>query len=1074
MEKIFALWSLLNTSAITSCVLMLGYLLGGSPAAFGQQYPFIPVPGSPKGVSSLFEDSKGRLWLGGRQSACFDGARFFPLSDYGLPAGDANVFSEDTSGVIWVGTDTGIYQFVNGRMEEISNVGAQSLVAVTSDIAVAVLGRYLPASAPIVRIVRTRNGWKIETVTGLVSSGRLTLDASGTLLYPTPGEGWSEVGREDLEHWQPGDNMPVTRHPIVNFPADMTVMRDHSGCVWWSGGDRDAGYDCGRGPQVAPTKGVNLRSRIHEATDGSIVLMGGSLLLIGRPGTFQIASPANGMPSVVDAIKARDGTVWVATLVGGLYRFAAPFRIEYWTIRDGVTDTPWAITRSGDRVYAGMNKRIVVLRNDRSRWETVTVFNDGALVSGLLGADDGTLMAGIKNDGAVQLSRQGNVFAKTEKEHPPGVMRFARIPDGETWLGQTRLGRIRRVGKVLQFEDHPLRTQPSRTILAIKYETVTRRLWACYNGGLVERDEHGVWKEFTTRDGLLANDCWSLAPLPNGDLWYSYFDVYGIALVRPRPDGGLTVRQYRLEDGLKDPRALTFERDQRGWLWRGGAAAVNVANQTEAEAGNWLQLDELDGFPAGGMNSGSAFVDEDQSLWLGADNDLVHYAPAPDLVTPQFSPQIVVSAFSWEGRAPRLAEASSDFPHDANVVGHIGSLQFTHRNGLRLRFRILPEHPAWREANSLDLPLGSLSSGSHALEVQGRVFTGPWSPSRTRTFTVLPSVWLAPRAFFFYLLITALLGSGAYLLYRRRQAVDAELLPDLAAWRLGALLPDVRELEGTLIGSCFEVGQLLARGGFANVMNGYDRDRRQRCAVKVFRSEVKDKAWIQRRFEEEVTALQRIRHPNVVKIYAHGTTSSGAQYLVMEFIEGKNLREVLDGGPISRRRTARLLRQLAEALDAIHAERIWHRDVKPENIIIRNEGDPKEEAVLIDFSIAIVQDANETLYGLSRAAGSFDYMAPEQTSGYAEASSDVYSLSKVAIEMLAGGRVSHLLPKVYLELPDRVRELLCNLPFKLSQDSINTLARALELDPRKRPSVAKDLIDPLALDLESDTLVPGE
>ena len=90
MEKIFALWSLLNTSAITSCVLVLGYLVGGSPAAFGQQYPFIPVPGSPKGVSSLFEDSKGRLWLGGRQSACFDGARFFPLSDYGLPAAMRN------------------------------------------------------------------------------------------------------------------------------------------------------------------------------------------------------------------------------------------------------------------------------------------------------------------------------------------------------------------------------------------------------------------------------------------------------------------------------------------------------------------------------------------------------------------------------------------------------------------------------------------------------------------------------------------------------------------------------------------------------------------------------------------------------------------------------------------------------------------------------------------------------------------------------------------------------------------------------------------------------------------------
>jgi serine/threonine protein kinase len=106
--------------------------------------------------------------------------------------------------------------------------------------------------------------------------------------------------------------------------------------------------------------------------------------------------------------------------------------------------------------------------------------------------------------------------------------------------------------------------------------------------------------------------------------------------------------------------------------------------------------------------------------------------------------------------------------------------------------------------------------------------------------------------------------------------------------------------------------------GFANVMEGYDRERNQRCAVKVFRSEVKDKAWIQRRSEQEVAALRKVRHPN--------------------------------------------------------AQDIWRRHVKPENVIVRNEGLPEEEAVLIDFSTAIVRDANETLHGLSRAAGSFDLL----------------------------------------------------------------------------------------------------
>jgi tRNA A-37 threonylcarbamoyl transferase component Bud32 len=401
-------------------------------------------------------------------------------------------------------------------------------------------------------------------------------------------------------------------------------------------------------------------------------------------------------------------------------------------------------------------------------------------------------------------------------------------------------------------------------------------------------------------------------------------------------------------------------------------------------------------------------------------------------------------------------------PHGAKIVAHIGSLQFDRRNALRVRYRVLPEQSGWRESTSLDLPLGSLSSGKHTLEVQGRVFTGPWSPPLSRSMTVLLPLWRSWPLLFLYIIATAVLASAAYFLYRRRIEERQELLRNLAAWRVGALLPEVNELAGTLLDSRFEVGELLARGGFANVMEGYDREQKMRCAVKVFRSEVKDMDWMQRRFEQEVTALQRIRHPNVVSIYAHGTAPSGAPYLVMEFIEGSSLREVLEKGPLPVRTTARIIGQLAGALDAIHADSIWHRDVKPENIIIRGD-----DAILIDFSIAIVKDANETLHGLSRAAGTFHYMAPEQAIGYAEASSDVYSLAKIAIEMLAGRRLSYLLPDACLDLPDRVRELLESLDLNLSRDSIDILARALEFDPGKRPNSAGALAKLLVNDLES-------
>ena len=103
-------------------------------------------------------------------------------------------------------------------------------------------------------------------------------------------------------------------------------------------------------------------------------------------------------------------------------------------------------------------------------------------------------------------------------------------------------------------------------------------------------------------------------------------------------------------------------------------------------------------------------------------------------------------------------------------------------------------------------------------------------------------------------------------------------------------------------------------------MAGYDRQQRQRCAIKVFRSEVKNQAWIERRFEQEVAALQRVRHPHVVSIYAHGIAPSGALFLVMEFVEGKVLREILENGALAFPRAGQILEEIASALDAVRQQ----------------------------------------------------------------------------------------------------------------------------------------------------------
>jgi serine/threonine-protein kinase len=187
----------------------------------------------------------------------------------------------------------------------------------------------------------------------------------------------------------------------------------------------------------------------------------------------------------------------------------------------------------------------------------------------------------------------------------------------------------------------------------------------------------------------------------------------------------------------------------------------------------------------------------------------------------------------------------------------------------------------------------------------------------------------------------------------------------------------------------------------------------------------------------------------------------------MEFIAGQTLRELLNEGALSAQHSATLLRQAGSALEAIHACGICHRDLKPENLMIRSAGPMEASLIVIDFSIAIVRKPDETIHGLSRAAGTIYYMAPEQAIGYADVTTDIYSLAKVLLEMLTGARLSDLLPDASMDLPNRVRELLAGLPVPLSTQSIDLIASALEFDPARRPRTVRDFAETIAADLET-------
>jgi tRNA A-37 threonylcarbamoyl transferase component Bud32 len=361
--------------------------------------------------------------------------------------------------------------------------------------------------------------------------------------------------------------------------------------------------------------------------------------------------------------------------------------------------------------------------------------------------------------------------------------------------------------------------------------------------------------------------------------------------------------------------------------------------------------------------------------------------------------------------------------------------------------------------------LGSLPWGTHTLEVQGRLGSGPWSTIVRHSLTVMKPIWLTWPVLLGFTGIGVVAGSLGTVRYKKRVEREKKALPDLAEWRLASLVPEGSEIAGTNLDARFYVDRVLARGGFATVFSGVDLWEERPCAIKIFRRELAGQVWLDKQFRQEVAALESIHHPNVVQVYGHGSTHSGSMYLAMEFIDGRTLRETLASGPLSHYKTAALLQQAGGALDRLHSQGIYHRDLKPENIMLRQDCEPGSELVLVDFSIAIIKNADESIYGLSRAAGTLHYMAPEQVLGYADESSDIYSLAKIVLEMLTGRPLSELLPRASLDLPQRIPNLLERSAISLSPPSVTILCSALEFDPAKRPRHASEFANQIASDL---------
>ena len=206
-------------------------------------------------------------------------------------------------------------------------------------------------------------------------------------------------------------------------------------------------------------------------------------------------------------------------------------------------------------------------------------------------------------------------------------------------------------------------------------------------------------------------------------------------------------------------------------------------------------------------------------------------------------------------------------------------------------------------------------------------------------------------------------------------------------------------LEGKLLGNRYEIIEKIVNGGITTVYRAMDKVLKRHVAVKILRDEFTTDEEFIRRFEAEAQSAARLTHANIVSIYDVGVEGN-LYYIVMELIQGKTLKEIIieERGPLPWKWSINVAIQIASALEMAHRNNIIHRDIKPHNIIITEDGIAK----VTDFGIAKAV-SNSTITAFGTTIGSVHYFSPEHArGGYTDAKSDLYSLGVVLYEMLTG------------------------------------------------------------------------
>ena len=271
-------------------------------------------------------------------------------------------------------------------------------------------------------------------------------------------------------------------------------------------------------------------------------------------------------------------------------------------------------------------------------------------------------------------------------------------------------------------------------------------------------------------------------------------------------------------------------------------------------------------------------------------------------------------------------------------------------------------------------------------------------------------------------------------------------------------------LIGKTVAGRFKVEELIGQGGMGKVYRARHLALDRLVCLKMLKPALLEDPTLVGRFEREAKAASRLNHPNGIQVLDFGRNDlDGSLYIVMELVQGKDLRIVLrDEWPLPEDRLCNIMAQVLAALGEAHAHNVIHRDLKPENIMVEQRRDQADFVKVLDFGIAKILDSD--MPGLTRndvVCGTPQYMAPEQATGsQLDARCDLYAVGVILYQMATGhlpfdGQNSmEVLTKHVNERPIPPRQRQPDAPISEAMESV--ILRALEKDPGLRPQTAAE------------------